>query len=100
MIWHNSQTAKEMDGKTCPSFCYLENSERAIVNPARYALTIPTGNMIAYAHPTTPVAMARYWAIFFNLNIISIYLNYTSELGQDIVFLFWLFPIGSIHEVK
>ena len=47
-----------------------------------------------------PVAMARYGAIFFNLNIISICLNYTSELGQDIVIFVLIFPIAAIHEVK
>ena len=73
---------------------HLANSTRAIVNPAKYALTIPTGNMIAYAHPTTPLAMARYGAIFFvNLNIISIYLNYTKDapiIGAS----FRLFPLS------
>ena len=96
-------TDNEKDGYTlnmCIHLFYRENSERAIVNPTRYALTIPVGNILAYTHPATPLAMARYGAIFFNLNIISIYLNYTSKLSKDIVGIVLVFPFASVHEVK
>ena len=49
---------------------------------------------------TTPQVQSRQMATTSSFSKSCSYFNYTSELGQDVVLLFLVFPVSSIHEIK